>query len=217
MDFKAVAEQLRKPTGQFGLKIAENMNLSNALINKWTINKLHAKANNNILEIGMANGLFVKELLQKNAAVRYSGVDFSQIMVDESVIRNSKYIKNGQAAFYCADAQKLPFADNTFDKAFTINTIYFWEEPAAVLAELSRVLKPGGVFIISIRPQRVMQNYPFTQYGFRLYSSQALSELLAENGFLVTEAEEYTEPDQQLGELVIKPESLIVTAQNNIC
>ncbi|MGZ5245227.1 MAG: class I SAM-dependent methyltransferase [Bacteroidia bacterium] len=213
MDFKAVAEQLRKPEGDFGKKVAENMNISNALMNLAAIEKLQIQAGDNILEIGMGNGSFVKDILAKNPTVKYTGCDFSQTMVEESRLRNLEFTENRQADFLHANAGKLPFNDNYFTQAFCINTIYFWEKPSAELAEIHRVLGKNGKFIIGIRPKRSMEKYPFTPFGFTLYSNEDLKKLLKDNNFRVTETEEQQEPDQQIGEFTIQPEFLIVVAE----
>ncbi|RYD81064.1 MAG: methyltransferase domain-containing protein, partial [Sphingobacteriales bacterium] len=68
-------------------------------------------------------------------------------------------------------ASKLPFKDQYFNKAFTVNTVYFWENPMAEMQEIYRLIKPGGAFILAFRPKHTMQNYPFTVYGFRMYET----------------------------------------------
>jgi len=213
MDYKAVAEQLRRPDGDFGRKIADNMNISNRLINENTIHNLAINAGDNILEIGMGNGFFVKDILAINGAVKYTGCDFSETMVTEATKLNQAFVKSGQAKFILANAAELPFADNSFDKIFTVNTIYFWQNPAAQLAEIQRLLKPKALMVIGLRPKHVMQNYPFTQHGFILYSKADVIQLLEENNFKVTHIAEEKEPAQQIADITVLPESLIVVAE----
>jgi ubiquinone/menaquinone biosynthesis C-methylase UbiE len=47
----------------------------------------------------------------------------------------------------------LPFEDNRFDKAFSIHSIYFWEQPKNVLKEINRVLKPTGKIVLTVLPK----------------------------------------------------------------
>jgi ubiquinone/menaquinone biosynthesis C-methylase UbiE len=213
MDYKAVAEQLRKPDGDFGRKIAENMNVSNHLINKYTIQNLAINAGDNILEIGMGNGFFVKDILAAKEDVKYTGCDFSETMIAEATKLNQAFVQSGQAGFILANAAKSPFADNSFDKIFSINTIYFWDNPAAQLAEIHRLLKTNGLLAIGLRPAHVMQNYPFTQFGFTLYSKADVTQLLEANNFKVKNIIEIQEPDQEIGDITVSPESLIVVAE----
>lgn len=213
---KLIALQLRKPEGEMGLQVAEKMNSSNALMNQWSIEQLQVSPMDNILEIGMGNGLFARDILVNDPSVRYSGCDYSETMVIEACALNKQYIENGQARFIHATADKLPFGNHTFDKVFTVNTIYFWSRPAEELEEIHRVLKPGGLLIIAIRPASVMKKYPFVPYGFRLYEESDIRILLMENKFRVTEVLEKEEPEQEIGGESIQAATLIISATANI-
>jgi ubiquinone/menaquinone biosynthesis C-methylase UbiE len=209
---KLIALQLRKPEGEMGLQVAEKMNRSNEMMNKWSIEQLQVSPMDNILEIGMGNGLFARDILSNDATVKYAGCDYSETMVMEACSLNKQFIENGQARFIHANADKLPFGDHTFDKVFTVNTIYFWSKPSRELAEIHRILKPGGLLIIAIRPEAIMKNYPFTAYGFRLYDEGGIRTLLAENRFSVTEVLEKEEPEQEIGGETIKAATMVVSA-----
>jgi arsenite methyltransferase len=54
----------------------------------------------------------------------------------------------GQIVFQVGDAQSLPYDDNTFDKVFCVEALENVADPLKVLAEIKRVLKPGGVAVI---------------------------------------------------------------------
>jgi ubiquinone/menaquinone biosynthesis C-methylase UbiE len=210
--FEEVANQLRKPNGVFGQKIASNMNIGNAVLNRNTIVALDLKGNEVVLEIGMGNGFFVREIASVNNAVNYIGCDFSQLMVDESVKLNEDLIRQGRAKFYLNNGHDLPFDNNSFDKVFTINTIYFWDNPALILAEIKRVLKPGGDIIIAGRPKQVMQTYPFVKFGFQLYEKEDVANLLAENGFTINAMVEKEEPPQEMDGLKVALAGMIISA-----
>ncbi len=57
--------------------------------------------------------------------------------------------------FERSPGEKLPFADHTFDGAFTTGVIYFVEYPLRILREMARVIRPGG-FIASLDPHESM-------------------------------------------------------------
>ena len=103
-DLKTVAEQLRKPHGALGKQAGEMMNKGNALMNLVAIEQLEINTNDNILEIGMGNGFFVRHILANDNNVQYDGCDFSDLMVEEAIIRNEDYVGKGQARFTWADA-----------------------------------------------------------------------------------------------------------------
>jgi len=210
---RSIAAQLRKPEGEYAIQVGERMNEGNRDINLYTIEALELKAGDKILEIGMGNGFFVKDILSVDESITYAGCDYSAIMVEEANKINEGFVANKRAAFYVADAGKLPFADNSFDKTFTINTIYFWDEPATVLAELRRVLMPGGQLIVAIRPKHTMVDLPFTQYGFTLYTKDELQALLLANGFKVIDTIERIEPAAEMSGEKFPMEGLLVIAQ----
>tara|TARA_R110000868_G_scaffold206418_1_gene455143 strand:+ start:295 stop:951 length:657 start_codon:yes stop_codon:yes gene_type:complete len=210
---RAIASQLRQPSGEFAIEVGEKMNEGNLQINLNAIEALHLSNGDNLLEIGMGNGLFVKDILSKDGTIQYSGCDFSQIMVDEATMQNKEYVKAGRVQFYFASAVQLPFEDETFNKVFSINTLYFWEDPKLILAEMSRVLKPNGQIFISIRPKLTMQHYPFVKFGFQMYDKEELCELLVHNNFKLVSVVEKEEPDQLIGGQKMKVDSLIVCGE----
>ncbi len=195
---KSIAMQLRKPQGEFALQVGDKMNESNAEMNLSVIDKLNLKVNEQVLEIGMANGFFVKHLFECYPDIQYTGCDYSEIMVAEAVTANLELIQNKQAAFYHASADKMPFENAIFDTIFTINTLYFWDNPQQVLNEISRILKPEGKIVIAIRPKEIMEHLPFVKYDFTTYNADDVIDLLSENGYRINEIFEIDEPKQEV-------------------
>lgn len=212
---KNIAQQLRKPEGDWGIEIGKKMNTGNKFINLHTINALDPKANDAILEIGMGNGFFVKDIFTLEDTIRYKGCDYSKEMVSKATALNEKLIQEGKADFFLANANTLPFEDDEFNTVFTINTIYFWDDPKRVLKEIRRVLKSKGKLIISLRPKSSMATYPFVKYGFDMFNTSEITQLLQDNNFLITEYIEKEEPGQEVDGKTMKVETLIVCAQKN--
>jgi ubiquinone/menaquinone biosynthesis C-methylase UbiE len=190
MDMAEAARQLRQPKGEDGLKMGVQMNKSNRLIYEMTLNFLHMKKEDAILEIGMGNGHFVRELIAKEPSIYYTGVDLSAIMVEEARRENEGI------TFHCAAAEKMPVEDTRFNKVFGVNVLYFWDQPAVTLKEIHRILKPEGELILAIRSKATMQLLPFVDNGFTLYDLESATKLLQENGFRVTEVITSIEPEK---------------------
>ena len=209
-DFQLIAQQLRQPQGDMGRQMGERMNDSNAFINQLAISHLHLLPHSHILEIGMGNGFFVSAILGQSDTLTYTGCDFSETMVDEATRRNQVFVEQGKARFQVATAARLPFDANTFDVVFTINTLYFWENPSAELLAIRRVLKPGGQLLIGIRTKESMTRMPFTQYGFRLYDGWEVVELLTANGFSVNPLIERDEPLQVVAGQPVEMKTVLV-------
>ncbi|MES2703506.1 MAG: class I SAM-dependent methyltransferase [Bacteroidota bacterium] len=210
---KIIAAQLRQPKGQHAVQVGEKMNEGNLHINLNTFGALKLRASDNILEIGMGNGFFVKNILLADDSIKYTGCDFSEAMVEEARKQNEAFTRAGQAEFYVADVNELPFNDGSFDKVFSINTIYFWDNLQVALSEIWRVLKPNGQITISVRPRSVMEHYPFVKYGFAMFTKDDLVELLAGNRFTVTGILEKDEPEIELDGVKIQTATLLVNAE----
>ena len=74
----------------------------------------------------------------------------------------------------------LPYEDGVFTKVLSVNTVYFWEEPAWLLAEMCRVLTAGGRVCLSFCEKDFMKTLPFTKYGFALYDAADIVALTQE-------------------------------------
>ena len=191
--FKEIAAQLRKPYGEVGNEVAEKMNEGNREMNLGTIEMLDVSEGDRILEIGMGNGFFVKDILNAAANVAYIGCDYSEDMVRLASELNGDFVKGGQAEFIHCSADGIPIPDHSVDKLFTVNTLYFWEDQGQTMAEFYKVLKPGGLLLITIRPGRVMHKYPTTKYNFNFFEKEDLEKLLSSNNFDVFEVREVVE------------------------
>ena len=210
---KHIATQLRKPQGEAATQVGEKMNDGNRHINLRAIRRLEVKPGDNILEIGMGNGFFVSSIVSVAPNVRYTGCDYSPEMVQQATVRNQAAVASGQARFLAAEAGSLAFPEGVFDKIFTVNTFYFWENPAEVLAEVYRLLKPAGTLLIGLRPKATMQHYPFVSYGFRLYDAGDITPLLSAAGFGLVSTEEEREPDQEFNGRLQRVDGLLVVAR----
>lgn len=145
--------QYRRPSGALGAKIGREMAHNHLPENLWTIAQLKPQAADHILEIGFGPGVAIEKLSKIVTTGLITGVDFSETMVREASRRNASAIKSGLVELQDGDAIALPFADATFDKAYSIHSIYFWPQPLTALTELQRVLKPGGLLVITILPK----------------------------------------------------------------
>ncbi len=96
------------------------------------------------LDIGCGPGAAVRKAAM--TAQRAVGVDRSAPMI-EIAARRSRYLASVQ--FTVAGAEALPFPDDTFTLAWTIHAFHHWEDPAAGIGEVFRVLRSGGRFLIA--------------------------------------------------------------------
>jgi len=97
-----------------------------------------------VLDVGCGDGRFALALAQAGAQV--SAVDADPQMVEAA---RRRFHEAGCAGdILLADASALPFADGRFDLVTAITVLCFLTEPAPALAEIARVLRPGGRLVL---------------------------------------------------------------------
>lgn len=184
---KYISQQYRRPSGIVGRWIGQKMAEQHRPENLWTVRLLDVQPNDKLLEIGFGPGFAVQQVAQSLTNGLIAGIDFSQTMVSTATRRNTKAVQEGRADLRYGDVTALPFADNFFDKAFSINSIYFWTDLPAALLELWRVIKPGGTLILTFLP---LERWNSEKYGtptptpeFQPYASEQIKKALITAGF----------------------------------
>ena len=110
----------------------------------------------------------------------------------------------GRVNVELGDVASLPYPDECFDKAFSIHSIYFWDNPVDCLRELRRVLKPGGLITITIKPKDKWTEIQRRQTDPRtLYDSADLVQMFSAADFRDVRVEVCPEPDIFAGECVL--------------
>ncbi|PWN66376.1 class I SAM-dependent methyltransferase [Chryseobacterium oncorhynchi] len=180
-ELKILAQNLANPQGEKGIEIGEMMNATNIGMTLESIRTLLIEDNQHILEIGHGNAGHLKSLLSLAQDLKYTGVDISETMHNEAKKLNKEF--QTKADFVLYEGKKLPFGDQTFDKIFTVNTVYFWENPVEFLNEIYRVLKDNGTFVLTFGQRDFMEKLPFTAYDFTLYNNDEMEELVSKSHF----------------------------------
>jgi ubiquinone/menaquinone biosynthesis C-methylase UbiE len=102
------------------------------------------------------------------------GLDASRKMLDVAAHKIATEHFDDYVAFIWGDAPALPFEDNTFDVVTCLEALEFMPDPAAVLREICRVLRPGGLLLTT---QRINARW----FVSRLWDETTLRRLLAES------------------------------------
>lgn len=101
-----------------------------------------------VLEIGPGTGLQALPVARRlGSAGRLDIVDVQQQMLDH-VMRRAAGLGLGNIVATRADAQRLPFASDTFDAAYLVTALGEIPRPELTVTELARVLKPGGRLVV---------------------------------------------------------------------
>src|SRR5690348_6881251 len=107
---------------------------------------LSARSGERILDVGCGPGFYVSALLDVVGPTgSVIGIDISADMVAMATKRCEGH---HNVAFHQAPATKLPLDDSSFDAALSIQVLEFVSDVDAALAELHRVLRPGGRLVV---------------------------------------------------------------------
>lgn len=103
-------------------------------------------AGKDVLEIGCGLGTDGLEFARNGA--RYTGVDLSPRSIE--LAREHFELFRASGEFRVADAERLPFADGSFDHVYSFGVIHHSPDIEAIVREIERVLRPAGTFTVMV-------------------------------------------------------------------
>jgi phosphatidylethanolamine/phosphatidyl-N-methylethanolamine N-methyltransferase len=114
---------------------------------KAVIDALGCKPGERVLEVGVGTGL---SLPMYPDSVRITGIDLSSEMLERARARVARRRLGNVEGLLEMDAEKMDFADASFDKVVAMYVVSVTDRPAQLLHELQRVCRPGGdIFIVN--------------------------------------------------------------------
>jgi len=197
-----VASQLRKPTGEFGVEIGDFMHKGNADSYKYLLEVIFWQKGVRVMEVGMGAGMHIKALVQSISCKSYLGLDYSETMIEEAKKHTAGI---NDISFVCGNAEEMDVLDGSCDILFTINTVYFYENPLGVFKEMYRVLGKDGKVVIGKRTKEdldLLSN--ITDHGFNKLSGEQVENYMREAGFSDVSTVVYADSEKEFptGELI---------------
>ncbi len=99
-----------------------------------------------VLDLGTGSGYALRALRETKDAGRAYGIDASPEM-----LRNARgYTDDSNVGYLRGDFEYLPFEDGAIDHISSMEAFYYAANPHDALAELRRVLRPGGTFYCAV-------------------------------------------------------------------
>jgi ubiquinone/menaquinone biosynthesis C-methylase UbiE len=193
MKSELIARQSRRPSGWLGEIVARVMAFETAPANRLAVERLAARPDEAILEVGCGHGRTLARLARTGCRL-LAGVDPSEVMVRVARRRLRRSIASGAVEIALATSSALPHPDDRFDAALAVHVLYFWTDPVADLREIRRVLRPGGRVILGYRPRdsEAVAALPGSVYALR--SVDEAEGLLARAGFATIQSIETQTP-----------------------
>ncbi len=97
-----------------------------------------------VLDVGCGPGNVALRIAQLAPSVAVTGVDISPGMIEVASLHAADLGLATRTSFQVGDVKALPFEDERFDLVVSSFSLHHWADPAGGLAEVYRVLKPGG-------------------------------------------------------------------------
>ncbi len=141
----------RRPSGWIGRWMYRGGPEAHEASFRAVMDQLGTLRGDRCLEIGCGSGVLLERVLAAGA-VSAAGLDHSPNMLALAMERNRQAIADERLQLKLGDAAQIPWPDRAFTVALSTNMFFFVEEPDRVLAELFRVLVPGGRVVIATMP-----------------------------------------------------------------
>lgn len=138
-----------------------------------------------VLDVGCGNGWATRLLAAKARDGRVVGIDIADEMVR---IASEARTPFANVEFRVATAEQLPFSDGEFTHAFSMESLYYYNDMPKALGEIKRTLAPGGLFVAVV--DLYQENVPSHQWveqlkvPVQLLSSAQYRSLLEGAGFV---------------------------------
>ena len=169
--------------GKLALK-AMNGKKHEALPN-WVLDELQIGEDANVLDVGCGGGANIARLLKRCPNGKVTGMDRSKLALEVTHELNYREIVDKKCYLVGGNINQLQCAKDSFDLVTAFETVYFWPILEEGLAEIFRVLKPGGTCVIANEMDGLDPNCRKMEHavGMLVYTIDEITEPLKELGF----------------------------------
>lgn len=192
--FKDYVSQTRKPEGFLGKMMLKGMNSGHAKMADWGLDHLQRIEPENIVDLGCGGGRNAGELLRRYPKAHVTAVDYSELSVEKAKEYNQKMIAAGRCIVQQGDVSAITLPEGSYDLATAFETIYFWPGLSHCFAQVAKILKPGGYFMIcnesdgtdaaSLKFEKIID-------GMKNYTAEDIEKALKEAGFSRVKADHH--------------------------
>jgi len=121
--------------------------VANRLLERLDLVKLRPRR---VLDLGAGTGWCTRALAGRYPKAKVVALDLAPAMLRRARDRFSVWSRRfGGHGFVCGDAERLPFADASFDLVFSSLTLQWCTDPDGTFAQLRRILRPGGLLMFT--------------------------------------------------------------------
>lgn len=122
----------------------EGMEKGHRPVGEQAIELMNVPRDARVLDVGCGNGWASRLLAEKARDGRVVGIDIADEMIGIAQESSASF---SNIEFQVASAEKLPFSADEFTRAFSMESLYYYDDMPGALREIKRVLAPGGLFV----------------------------------------------------------------------
>jgi SAM-dependent methyltransferase len=178
-----INRQASKPHGGFGWLLGKIWPFEHRGVNQHTLSLLGVETGHRLLELGCGSGGALAHVVERARGGHAVGLDVSATMVAMAKRRNRKAVEQALASVRLIDGVHLNLEPRSFDRVFSVHTLYFWKDPAAILLQLRESLRSNGRLVLTFRPEGREIPERFRDPTYRFYSEEEVEKLLRQAGF----------------------------------
>jgi SAM-dependent methyltransferase len=143
---------------------------------------LNVQPEDDVLDVGCGAGVFLAKYAAH--ARRIAGIDMASDRVAMACRRFADRIAAGEAQIVAGDAAALPWRDDTFSAVACMESLELLAEPESVLAEMRRVLRPGGRIAVTMGSRLTPRSVRlWRRQGWWVWSEDDVRRMMRDAGF----------------------------------
>lgn len=148
-----INRQAASPRGLFGRILAIIWGREHGGLLTEVLDELDLRPGQRVLEIGSGPGHALREAVRRARGGHIVGVDVSELMVRLARGRNRDALARGEVEVWLEDVASLSLEVASFDRIFSMHSVYFWRGVEDVLAKLGASLRKDGRLVLAFLPE----------------------------------------------------------------
>jgi SAM-dependent methyltransferase len=137
----------------------EGMEKGHRPVGEQAIERMNLPVDARVLDVGCGSGWATRLLAEKASMGKVIGIDIADEMIQLAADSSTSFTN---VEFKIATAESLPFSNEEFTHAFSMESLYYYVNVLAALREIHRVLTDGGIFVTVI--DLYLENAPSHQW-----------------------------------------------------
>jgi SAM-dependent methyltransferase len=190
--------QASHPKGAFGALLGVIWSLEHRKLNLATLDILEIAPTDQVLDFGCGSGTGVREAAKLAVSGHVTGLDVSETVLGLARRRNRVAVRADRVRLARVDGEELGLAPRSFDRIFSVHSVYFWKAPSDILRQLANALRPGGRLVLAFRPAGTDVPQRFRDETYRFYSAGQLQMMALAAGFSTTRVVDVTQQAQSV-------------------